>query len=84
MTQEEWKPIKSAPYGEVLEVRNPIMEKSGSIVLASRGFVFGGMVHKDNELFTSHCTPNKFSRTPTGQMICPTEWRYPLDKGRKP
>ena len=67
----EWKPAETAPYGCVVWVRNSQM---GKPVLASRGYIHNGMVHKDNMLFTTHYTPDSFFPVPSGHMVCPDEW----------
>jgi hypothetical protein len=69
----DWKPIKSAPFQEVIEVRNPQMDRP---CLATRGYTHNGMVHPNTEFCTSVFTPdpNGFS-FPAGRLVCPTEWR---------
>jgi hypothetical protein len=70
----DWKPIKTAPFGEVIEVRNPVAEKPW---LATRGYVHNGMVHKDSTFCTTVYTPDPFFPTFAGNLCCPTEWRLP-------
>lgn len=68
----DWRPIKSAPYQTVVEVRNPQMEKP---IRATRGYVVDGMVHPDRTFFTSVFTPDEFFPFRGGCLVCPTEWR---------
>ena len=71
----EWQPIETAPYGEVLEVENDMMEAP---VLATRGYMMNGMVHPDQSFFTSVRTPDfPLWPYPAGQLICPNRWRRP-------
>lgn len=70
----DWKPVASAPYGEVLEVRNEQMEAP---CLATRGYVYNGAVHQNNKFFTTVYTPDRYFPTPAGHLCCPTEWRRP-------
>lgn len=72
MKAEGWKPIKSAPFQQVVEVRNELMEKP---CLATRGYVYNGAVHPDHSLFTTVYTPDQFFPTLAGQLCRPTEWR---------
>lgn len=67
----DWKPAETAPYGEIVLVRNPVMEKP---VRATRGYAPGGVVNPDPLLFTSAWTPDKYFPIPAGQLVCPTEW----------
>lgn len=69
---DAWRPIKTAPFQTVIEVRNPQMQEP---CLATRGYAHNGMVHPDNTFCTSVFTPRKFFSTPSGQLVCPTEWR---------
>jgi len=71
-----WRPIKSAPWGKVVEVRNPQMDEP---CLATRGYTHNGMVHPDRTFFTSVFTPHRFFPTPGGDLVCPTEWREPRE-----
>lgn len=64
----DWKPAKSAPWGEVIEVRN---EQVTDPWLATRGYAPNGVVNPDRMLFTSV----------DGHLCCPTEWRAALTKG---
>jgi len=73
-----WKPIESAPYGEVVEVRNELMEEP---CRATRGYIWNGKVHANQNFFTSVYTPHQYFPTPAGQLVCPTEWR-PLEEPR--
>lgn len=73
MTDKVWKPIKTAPYGVVLLVRNELM--GDSAIRATRGYVHNGAVHSDQTFFTSVYTPNyEGFFFPAGRLICPTEW----------
>lgn len=74
MSDQEWKPIKSAPWQTVIEVRNEVMDEP---CLATRGYVYNGMVHPDRTFCTSVFTPHRFFPTPAGNLVCPTEWRLP-------
>ncbi len=69
----EWQPIETAPYGVIVEVKNGMMEKP---VLATRGYVFNGAVHKDQTFFTTVFTPDRFFPITAGHLVCPTEWRH--------
>ena len=71
----EWQPIETAPYQEVIEVKNSKMRKP---ILATRGYSYDGMVHKDDTFCTSVYTPDEFGGYPAGRLVCPTHWRYPL------
>jgi hypothetical protein len=70
----DWRPIKSAPWQTVVEVRNEQMDRP---CLATRGYVYNGAVHPDTKFFTSVFTPDPdgLFPTPSGQLVCPTEWR---------
>jgi hypothetical protein len=68
----EWQPIETAPWQAVVWVRNPVMDQP---VKATRGYVTEAGVHKDGTLFTSAFTNHRFFPTPSGRLICPTEWR---------
>lgn len=68
----EWQPIETAPWGQVLEVRNRLMKKP---VRATRGYIYNGMVHEDHSFFTTVYTPDEFFPMPAGKMCCPDEWR---------
>ena len=70
--KKDWQPIKTAPYGTVLEVRNQIMSRP---VKATRGYVKNNMVYANQLFFTSVYTPNDIGGFPAGQLVCPTEWR---------
>jgi hypothetical protein len=72
MTENEWQPIETAPFGEVLEVKNDQMDEP---CLASRGYVSRGMVNPNFDLFTSIYTPDPFFPTPAGRLVCPKVWR---------
>lgn len=74
-----WRPIADAPFQEVLEVRNPVLEHP---LLATRGYSTGRGVSGDLNLFTSKFTPDpdRVFDTPAGLLVCPTEWRYPTRK----
>lgn len=70
----EWQDIDSAPYGEVVLVRNSQMEDP---VKATRGYVVNGAVHENQYFFTSvftECGPLPF---PSGRLIIPDEWMPP-------
>jgi len=69
----EWRSIDSAPFQEVIEVRNPQMRRP---VLATRGYAApDGMVHPDNTYCTTVFTPHPHFPFPAGRLCCPTEWR---------
>lgn len=70
----EWKPVKSCPWQTVVEVKNDQMDKP---CLATRGYVYNGRVHPNQEFFTTVYTPDRFFPTPAGQLCCPTHWRLP-------
>jgi hypothetical protein len=69
-----WKPIETAPWQTVIEVRNPVMKEP---CLATRGYSHNGMVHPDTSFCTSVFTPRELFPTPAGNLVCPTEWRLP-------
>ncbi len=69
----EWKPIKSAPWGKTILVKN---EQMSEPVLATRGYAPDGIVHPDKDFFTTVFTPDKFFPTPSGNLVCPTVWRH--------
>ena len=71
-----WKPISSAPWGRVVEVRNEMMDEP---CLATRGYVYNGAVHENRKFFTTVYTPHDYFPTPAGRLVCPTEWRFPDD-----
>lgn len=70
----DWKPMKVAPYQQVIEVRNPQMDKP---VLATRGYATEAGVHPNDTYCTSVFTPetNDWESCPAGRLVCPTEWR---------
>ena len=68
----EWHPIKTAPYQETIEVRNPQLDNP---VLATRGFMTESGMHPDTSFCTSVFTPGEFFPFPSGRLVCPTEWR---------
>lgn len=70
----DWRPIKSAPWQTVIEVRNPQMDHP---CLATRGYMHNGMVHPNDTFCTTVFTPDPdgLFPTPSGQLACPTEWR---------
>jgi hypothetical protein len=68
----DWRPIKTAPFQTVIEVRNPQMQEP---CLATRGYAHDGMVHPDTTFCTSVFTPHEFFPRPAGNLVCPTEWR---------
>ena len=78
MSEDErpWKPIKSAPFQTVVEVRNPAMDQP---VLATRGYMTERGMHSDTTFFTSVYTPDKSGfgilAMQAGCLVCPTEWR---------
>jgi len=72
LVERGWKPVVSAPYQRVLEVRNEQMDEP---CLATRGYVYNGAVHPNTTFFTTVYTPHRFFPTPAGQLCCPTEWR---------
>lgn len=67
----QWKPVDTAPYGQVVLVRNAGM---GKPVRATRGYVRNGAVHPDQTWFTSVFTPDESLPFPAGHLVCPTEW----------
>lgn len=72
MTEQQWFPIDSAPYGKVLLVRNNLTRTP---VRATRGYVHNGAVHADQTFFTSVYTPDYEGMFfPAGRLVCPTEW----------
>jgi hypothetical protein len=72
MTDYQWKPIETAPYGVTILVRNGLMTDP---VRATRGYVHNGAVHADQRFFTSVYTPNfEGMPFPAGKLVCPTEW----------
>ena len=77
---EGWQPIATAPFQQVIEVRNPQMK--GRSVLATRGYVHNGMVHPDTTFCTTVFTPDPegLFPTPAGKLCCPTEWREPQEQ----
>lgn len=72
--QEDWQPIETAPFQTVVEVRNPQMSRP---CLATRGYMTDIGVHPDDTFCTSVFTPDPdgFFPTPSGHLVCPTEWR---------
>jgi hypothetical protein len=76
----DWQPIATMPWQTVCEVRNPQMEEP---CRATRGYTHNGMVHPDTTFCTSVFTPHRFFPTPSGRLVCPTEWR-PLDCANHP
>ncbi|GEM_PF-2769641 len=66
-----WQPIKTAPFREVVWVRNPVMDEP---ILATRGYVTERGVHPDDTFFTTAYTPHQYFPTPAGRLCCPTEW----------
>ena len=81
MIEQGWKPIKSAPWQTVVEVRNEAMKKP---CLATRGYSYDGVVHRDRTFFTSVWTPDEFFPTPAGNLVVPTEWRPATPKEDNP
>jgi hypothetical protein len=71
-----WKPVKTAPWQTVIEVRNPVMEHP---VLATRGYATETGIHPDDTFFTSVFTPDPSGfgcfAMAAGCLVCPTEWR---------
>lgn len=69
----DWQPLATAPWGEVVWVRNELMDHP---VKATRGYVYNGAVHPDRKFFTTVYTPDPLGLfpTPSGQLVCPTEW----------
>lgn len=68
--EPEWNTdLDQAPYGEVLEVTNDLMDEP---VLATRGYCLSdGTVHADQSFFTglgSWCSK-------PGQLVIPNRWR---------
>jgi hypothetical protein len=59
---ENWHPVETAPWQTLVEVRNELMDEP---CVASRGFVYKGMVHPNQNYFS----------TRSGHLVCPTEWR---------
>ena len=71
--ERAWRPIKTAPYQTVIEVRNPVMREP---CRATRGYAHNGMVHPDSTFCTSVFTPgDPLPRAYDGNLVCPTEWR---------
>jgi hypothetical protein len=68
----EWKPAATAPYMTVVWVKNEQMDEP---VLATRGYLVDGMVHENQEFFTSVYTPGDGFSFPSGRLVCPTEWK---------
>jgi hypothetical protein len=69
----KWKPIDTAPYQKVIEVRNPKMTDP---VRATRGWVTPeGTVHGDPLFCTTVYTPHPYFPTFAGDLVIPTEWR---------
>lgn len=76
----EWQKLETAPYGTVVEVRNSAMETP---VKATRGYTFDdGSVHPNQDFFTSVFTATEPLPFPSGQLVCPNEWR-PLAQREK-
>lgn len=69
----EWRPVETAPWQQVIWVKNDLMEHP---VKATRGYTYNGAVCEDGKLFTSVYTPDPegFFPTPSGQLVCPTQW----------
>lgn len=67
----DWKPINTAPYQQVVWVRNPQMKEP---LKATRGYMTELGVHPDDTFFTSVFTNDKFFPYPAGRLVCPTEW----------
>lgn len=76
----QWQPIETAPYQEVIEVRNQEMDKP---VRATRGFQTEKGAHPVLTYCTSIYTPDELFPFPAGRMVCPTEWRPVPDAGTK-
>jgi hypothetical protein len=72
----DWRPIETAPFQMVIEVRNEQMQRP---CLATRGYAHNGMVHPNTTFCTSVFTPDPDGFFPTlaGNLVCPTEWRHP-------
>ncbi|SRR5579859_3623380 len=68
---KNWKPINTAPFQQVVWVRNPQMKEP---VKATRGYRTEAGVHPDDTFFTSVFTNDKFFPFPSGQLVIPTEW----------
>ncbi len=73
----EWQPIDTAPYMQIIEVKNDSMSEP---VKATRGYVIHNMVHPDQTFCTSVFTQSE-NQGPTyaGQLICPNVWRQTND-----
>ena len=69
---DEWHSIDSAPWMQVIWVRNQQMDKP---VKATRGLVTDNGVHPDRSFFTTVFTYDEVMPTPSGQLVCPTEWK---------
>ena len=67
-----WRPIESAPWQEVVWVRNNLMENP---VKATRGYAAESGVCADTSLFTTVLTRTKFDVFPPGDLCCPTQWK---------
>lgn len=67
----EWQPIETAPWQQVLWVKNDLMEKP---VKATRGYMTRTGVHPDTTFFTTVFTEDRFFPTPAGELCCPTHW----------
>lgn len=82
MTEElDWQPIETAPWQQVVWVRNKLMEKP---VKATRGYSYNGMVHPNDTFFTTAFTPDEFFPTPAGNLVCPDEWSPDFSEKRDP
>lgn len=73
---DDWKPIATAPFQTVIEVRNKAMAEP---TLATRGYQTEAGVHPDDTFCTSVFTPDKSGihclGFPAGKLVCPSEWR---------
>ncbi|TNE46875.1 MAG: hypothetical protein EP341_09645 [Sphingomonadales bacterium] len=67
----EWQPIETAPWQEVILVKNDIMKNP---VKATRGYKSESGVHPDDTFCTTEYTPDRFFPTFAGNLVCPTHW----------
>lgn len=72
-----WRPIETAPYQQVIEVRNSVMKNRGDSVLATRGYAADSGVCAEPGYCTSIYTPDEFGGFPGGRLVCAEEWRDP-------
>ena len=76
-------PVATAPWGEIVWVKNLQMI---SPCLATRGYVYNGMVHPDHTFFPSVYTPDPQGFPigfPGGALVVPTHWMPRANGGEK-